>query len=79
VETVREAADNGNGWLRERCLMMMELEQKQLLNVSDIRGTVSGFLFFTMTQYRVFILCYEYPTSPFSLHIYKGNERMGIL
>jgi hypothetical protein len=26
--------------------MMMELERKQLLNVSDMRGTVSGFLFF---------------------------------
>jgi hypothetical protein len=34
--------------------------------------------FFTMTRYRVFILCYEYPTSPFSLCIYKGNEKMGI-
>jgi hypothetical protein len=31
-----------------------------------------------MTCYRVFILCYEYPMSPFSLRIYKGNERMGI-
>jgi hypothetical protein len=40
--------------------------------------TVSLDCFFTMTQYRVFILCYEYPTSPFSLCIYKGNERMGI-
>jgi hypothetical protein len=36
------------------------------------------FSFFPMTQYRVFILCYEYPTSPFSLRIYKGNEKMGI-
>jgi hypothetical protein len=26
--------------------MMMELERKRLLNVSDMRGTVSGFLFF---------------------------------
>jgi hypothetical protein len=26
--------------------MMMELEWKRLLNVSDRRGTVSGFLFF---------------------------------
>jgi hypothetical protein len=32
----------------------------------------------TMTRYRVFILCYEYPMSLFSLRIYKGNERMGI-
>jgi hypothetical protein len=31
---------------------------------------------FTMTRYRVFILCYEYPTGLFSLHIYKGNENM---
>jgi hypothetical protein len=46
---------------------------------SDMRGKLylSG-LFFTTTQYGVFILCYEYPTSPFSLCIYKGNERMGI-
>jgi hypothetical protein len=45
---------------------------------SDMRGNcISGFLF-TTTRYRVFILCYEYPTSPFSLRIYKGNERMGI-
>jgi hypothetical protein len=58
--------------------MMLELEWKHLLNVSDMRGTVSGFLFFTTTRYRVFILCYQYPTSPFSLRIYKGNERMGI-
>jgi hypothetical protein len=58
--------------------MMMELEQKRLLNVSDMRGTVSGFLFFTMTQYRVFILHYEYPMRPFSLHIYKRNKKMGI-
>jgi hypothetical protein len=36
------------------------------------------FSFFTMTRYRVFILCYEYPMSLFSLRIYKGNERMGI-
>jgi hypothetical protein len=37
--------------------MMMELEWKRLLNVSDMRGTVSGFsLFFTRTRYRVFIL-----------------------
>jgi hypothetical protein len=58
---------------------MIELEQKCLLNVSDMRGNcLSGFLFFTMTRYRVFILRYEYPTSLFSLRIYKGNERMGI-
>jgi hypothetical protein len=43
-----------------------------------MRGTVCISLFFTRTQYRVFILQCEYPTSPFSLHIYKGNERMGI-
>jgi hypothetical protein len=46
---------------------------------SDMRGKLylSGF-FFTMTRYRVFILRYEYPMSSFSLHIYKGNEKMGI-
>jgi hypothetical protein len=44
-----------------------------------MRGTVSVFLFFfTRTWYRVFILWYEYPMRPFSLCIYKGNERMGI-
>jgi hypothetical protein len=47
---------------------------------SDMRGKLYLwiFSFFTMTRYRVFILCYEYPTSPFSLCIYKGNEKMGI-
>jgi hypothetical protein len=35
---------------------------------SDIRGkTVSLWISFTMTRYRVFILCYEYPTNLFSL------------
>jgi hypothetical protein len=58
--------------------MVMELERKRLLDVSDMRGTVSKFLFFTMTRYRVFILCYEYPIRLFSLRIYKGNEKMGI-
>jgi hypothetical protein len=36
------------------------------------------FSFFTRTRYRVFILWYEYYTKLFSLHIYKGNERMSI-
>jgi hypothetical protein len=47
---------------------------------SDMRGKLYLSLdsFFTMTCYRVFILRYEYPTSPFSLRIYKGNEKMGI-
>jgi hypothetical protein len=47
---------------------------------SDMRGKLylSGFSLFTTTQYKVFILCYEYPTGPFSLCIYKGNERIGI-
>jgi hypothetical protein len=46
---------------------------------SDMRGKLYLWIsLFTMTRYRVFILCYEYPTSPFSLHIYKGNEKMGI-
>jgi hypothetical protein len=60
--------------------MILKLEWKRLLNVSDMRETVSGFFSFsTTTWYRVvFILCYEYPTSLFSLCIYKGNERMGI-
>jgi hypothetical protein len=44
-----------------------------------MRGKLSLWIsLFTMTHYRVFILCYEYPTGPFSLRIYKGNERMGI-
>jgi hypothetical protein len=61
--------------------MMIELERKHLRNVSDMRGNCLWIsLVFTMTRYRVFILCYEYPMSPFSLriYIYKGNERMGI-
>jgi hypothetical protein len=43
---------------------------------SDMRGNLylSGF-FFTTTRYRVFILHYEYPTSLFSLCIYKGMKR----
>jgi hypothetical protein len=47
---------------------------------SDMRGKLYLSLdsFFTTTHYRVFILCYEYPTSPFSLRIDKGNEKMGI-
>jgi hypothetical protein len=44
-----------------------------------MRGELSlDFSFFTMTRYRVLILCYEYPMSLFFLCIYKGNERMGI-
>jgi hypothetical protein len=58
--------------------MVIELERKRLLSVSDMRGNCLWISLFTMTQYRVFILCYEYPMSPFSLRIYKGNERMGI-
>jgi hypothetical protein len=55
VEMVREAAEIAQieqirqimGWMvREQCLTIMELEQKQLLKVSDIRGTIPGFLFF---------------------------------
>jgi hypothetical protein len=46
---------------------------------SDMRGKLCLWIFsFTTTHYRVFILRYEYPTSPFSLRIYKGNEKMGI-
>jgi hypothetical protein len=43
-----------------------------------MRETISVVLFFTRTQYRILILWYEYPMRLFSLHIYKGNERMGI-
>jgi hypothetical protein len=35
-------------------------------------------VFFTRTRYRIFILLCGYPTRLFSLHIHKGNERMGI-
>jgi hypothetical protein len=46
---------------------------------SDMRGKLYLWIsLLTTTRYRVFILRYEYPMSPFSLHIYKGNERMGI-
>jgi hypothetical protein len=61
----------------EMMLAMVELGMG-VKKISDMRGTVSVFLFFTRTQYRDFILWYEYPMRPFSLHIYKGNERMGI-
>jgi hypothetical protein len=54
-------------------------EVEASVECSDMRGKLSLWIsFFTMTRYRVFILRYEYPTSPFSLHIHKGNERMGI-
>jgi hypothetical protein len=45
--------------------------------VTDEENYLSCSLF-TRTQYRVFILWYEYPTRLFSLHIYKENERMAI-
>jgi hypothetical protein len=46
---------------------------------SDIKGKLYlSLVLFTTTHYRVFILRYEYPMSPFSLRIYKGNEKMGI-
>jgi hypothetical protein len=58
--------------------MLIVLKRKRLWNVSDMRGDCLWISLFTTTQYRVFKLCYEYPTSLFSLCIYKGNERMGI-
>jgi hypothetical protein len=79
AKTVKDVADDGERMVRERCLAMIELEWKRLLNVSDMRGKLSLWIsLFTMTRYKIFILHYEYPMSPFSLHIYKGNERMGI-
>jgi hypothetical protein len=46
---------------------------------SDMRGKLYLWISFsTMTRYRGFILRYEYPMSLFSLHIYKGNEKMSI-
>jgi hypothetical protein len=48
------------------------------------RGTVKcgegilSLVFFSTALYRVFILWYEYPTRPLSIHMYKGNMRMGI-
>jgi hypothetical protein len=60
--------------------MKIALKQEHLQNVSDMRGRLYLWIsLFTTTQYRVFILCYEYPTSLFSLCIYKGNERIGII
>jgi hypothetical protein len=45
----------------------------------DMRGKLYLWISLsTTTHYRGFILRYEYPTSPFSLRIYKGNEKMGI-
>jgi hypothetical protein len=59
--------------------MKIALKRERLQNVSDMRGKLSLWIsLFTTTCYRVFILRYEYPMSPFSLRIYKGNERMGI-
>jgi hypothetical protein len=54
-------------------------EVEASVECSDMRGKIVSLdFFFTTTRYRVFILCYEYPMSPFSLRIYKGNEKMGI-
>jgi hypothetical protein len=59
--------------------MMIEHRAEMLRDVSDMRGKLYLWIsFFTTTHYRVFILRYEYPTSLFSLHIYKGNKKMGI-
>jgi hypothetical protein len=65
--------------VKKQCLMMIECRAEVLQDVSDMRGkTVSLDFSFTTTHYKVFILRYEYPMSPFSLRIYKGNEKMGI-
>jgi hypothetical protein len=59
--------------------MVIELERKRLLSVSDMRGKLSLWISVFLLQLGTGLLYYyEYPTSPFSLHIYKGNERMGI-
>jgi hypothetical protein len=59
--------------------MKIALKWERLRNASDMRGKLSLLIsLFTMTRYKVLILHYEYPMSPFSLRIYKGNERMGI-
>jgi hypothetical protein len=58
---------------------MICTEAEASAECSDMRGKLYLSLFsFTTTRYRVFILRYEYPTSPFSLRIYKGNKKMGI-
>jgi hypothetical protein len=59
---------------------MICTEAEASVECSDMRGKLYLSLdsFFTTTRYRVFRLRYEYPTSPFSLRIYKGNEKMGI-
>jgi hypothetical protein len=44
AKTVKDVADDGERTVRERCLVMIELERKRLLNVSDMRGKLSGFL-----------------------------------
>jgi hypothetical protein len=54
-------------------------EAKASAECFDMRGKLYLWVSFsTTTRYRGFILCYEYPTSLFSLRIYKGNEKMGI-
>jgi hypothetical protein len=63
--------------MKEWCWQWWKWEQMLLWKISAMKATVSV-VFFTRTQYRVFILWYEDPMRPFSLHIYTGNERMGI-
>jgi hypothetical protein len=49
--------------VKEQCLMKIALKQEHLQNVSDMRGKLYLWIsLFTMTQYRVFILYYEYPS-----------------
>jgi hypothetical protein len=65
---VKTADDNESGE------QFMRLVDEELL--MPRRDTVSCCYFTALC--RVFILWYEYPTRPLSIHMYKGNMRMGI-
>jgi hypothetical protein len=65
---VKTADDNENG---ER--LMRRVHEELLMRRRD---TVSCII--STALYRVFILWYEYPMRPLSIHMYKGNVRMGI-
>jgi hypothetical protein len=66
---VKTADDNESG---EQFMRMVD---EELLMWR--RDTVS-YYYFSTALYRVFILWYEYPTRLLSIHMYKGNVRMGI-
>jgi hypothetical protein len=58
--------------------MMIELEQKHLWNVSDMRGNCLWIVYLLGLFDRVLILWCEYSTRLFPFCVYKGKEKKGI-